>query len=279
MRFLLTGASGFVGQNLARLLVSRGHSVTALVRRTSSRAGLQDLQLSYVEGDLSTGAGLQKATEGVDCILHVAGLTKARSQEEYHLANAEGTRKLAAAAAAQPNPPRFVYCSSLAAAGPSRAGHPKTEDDAEAPISSYGRSKLAGELALRAFSDRLPCVVVRPPIVYGPADREFLPSLFSMAKVGVILKSGFGPKHYSLIHVDDLCEALYAAALRGNTLDALDTRRGVYFVSDDVEYTWEQVCITLSEAMGKGRPRVLPVPDAISYAAGLGGELQARGIL
>jgi nucleoside-diphosphate-sugar epimerase len=272
--FLLTGASGFIGNSLAKLLLSRGHAVRALVRRTSSRVGLEGV--SFVEGDLATGAGLEAAVEGVEVVMHLAGLTKARTPEEYHLANAEGTRRLAAAAAAQAKPPRFVYCSSLAAAGPSRAGHPKTEEDTEAPISTYGRSKLAGEMALRAFADRLHSVILRPAIVYGPADREFLPSLLPMAKMGVMLKSGFGSKHYSLVHVDDLCEALYAAAHKGAKLDPLDSRSGVYFVSDDVEYTWEQVCFTLADAMGKRRPRVVALPDAFSYAAGLGGELQAK---
>ena len=273
-QFLLTGASGFIGGPLARLLLSRGHQVRALVRKSSRRTGLDGV--TFAVGDLTSGEGLVDAVKGVDCILHLAGVTKARTDDEYHQANAEGTRKLAEAAAAQPKAPRLVYCSSLAAAGPSRAGKPKTEDDAETPISVYGRSKLGGELALRAFADRVPGVIVRPPIVYGPADHEFLPTLLPMMRVGVVLKSGFGAKHYSVIHVDDLCEALLAAAEKGTPLDPLDSRKGVYFVSDDVEYTWEQVCFAVSDAMGKRRPRIVPLPDALSYAAGLGSQLQAK---
>ena len=110
-----------------------------------------------------------------------------------------------------PSPPRLVFCSSLAAAGPSVPGRPRREEETPAPVSLYGRSKLGGEQAVREFADRVPSVILRPPIVYGPGDQEFLPSMLPMARMGVMLKSGFGPKHYSLIHVDDLCTALLAA--------------------------------------------------------------------
>src|SRR5206468_11250262 len=101
--------------------------------------------------------------------------------------------------------PKLIYCSSLAAAGPTVAGQPKREEDAPTPISVYGRSKLGGELAVRELAMQVPAVIVCPPIVYGLADREFLPSVLPMAKFGLVLKSGLGRKHYSLVHVDDLC--------------------------------------------------------------------------
>ncbi|NVJ10235.1 NAD-dependent epimerase/dehydratase family protein, partial [Myxococcus sp. AM001] len=175
-----------------------------------------------------------------------------------------------------PHPPRLVYCSSLAAAGPSTPGRPRREEDPPAPVSLYGRSKLGGEEAVRALADRVPSVIVRPPIVYGPGDVEFLPSLLPMAKLGLALKSGFGPKRYSLIHVDDLCTALLAAAERGATVTKEDAARGVYAVSDGVEHSWEDVCAAMAGALGKGRPAVLSVPQTVSYMVGLGSEAVAR---
>ena len=82
----------------------------------------------------------------------------------------------------------------------------------------YGRSKLAAEQAAREFADRVPTVIVRPPFVYGPGDLTNLPPLIAMGKTGVYLKAGMGPKHFSFVHVDDLNQALLAAAERGKTL-------------------------------------------------------------
>jgi dihydroflavonol-4-reductase len=277
MRFLLTGGSGFIGQHLARILVSRGHPVRALVRRTSMRAELEKAGASFAVGDLTTGDGLAESLEGIDCVLHLAGTTKARTGEEYFLCNGDGTRRLAEAVSRMSSPARLVYCSSLAAAGPSSVGRPRKESDEPRPVSVYGRSKLAGELALRQFADRVPSVIVRPPIVYGPADKEFLPSILPMARLGIFLKSGLGPKRYSIIHVDDLCEGLYAAATRGRTLDPSEPGRGVYFLTDGTpEYSWEEVCSTLGRLMGRERALVIPLPDAVGYAAGFGSELVAR---
>jgi len=275
MHFLLTGGSGFIGSNLARLATSRGHRVRALLRKTSVRGALEAAGATLVEGDLFTGEGIWAALEEVDCILHLAGATKARSAAEFHRCNAESTRVLAEAAARLEKPPRFVYCSSLAAAGPTSVGKPKSEEEEPSPVSTYGRSKLAGEMALRQFADRLPCVIVRPPIVYGPCDREFLPALLPMARLGLMLKSGFGPKHYSLVHVDDLCQGILGAAVKGKTLSSIDPAQGVYFLSDGREYSWEEFSSALSRALGRSPARVIPLPDVISYAAGLGSQLQA----
>src|SRR4051794_25593355 len=107
MHFLVTGASGFVGGNLVRMLVERGHKVTALVRRTSNKKALEALGVSFAYGDLNTGEGLEEAVADVDVIQHLAGVTKARTQEEYHRGNGEGTRLLAAAASRRKSAPRF----------------------------------------------------------------------------------------------------------------------------------------------------------------------------
>ncbi len=276
MRILLTGGTGFIGKHLARRLVERGDTLVALVRRTSQRGPLEALGARFVEGELTSGQGLTEAVRDVDCVLHLAGVTKAREPEGYFQGNAEGTRNLMAALAEQPKPPRLVFCSSIAAAGPSTVERPRREEDPPSPISLYGRSKLGAELAVRDFADRVPALIIRPPIVYGPGDQEFLPSLLPMARLGLALKSGFGTKRYSLIHVDDLCDVLLAATERGATLSAEEPSRGVYTVSDGLEHRWEDVCEALATALGRGRPQVLPVPEAVSYVVGIGSELVAR---
>jgi dihydroflavonol-4-reductase len=127
MHVLLTGGSGFVGGALARYLVEQGDTVTALVRRTSRTEKLQALGVRLAQGDLETGEGLDEALQGVAVVHHLAGVTKAKDESGYLRGNAEATRHLTRAVARQSLPPRMVVCSSLAAAGPSRVGHPRTE--------------------------------------------------------------------------------------------------------------------------------------------------------
>ncbi len=276
MRALLTGGSGFVGGALARHLCHRGDSVTALVRRSSRSEALRALGVKLVEGDLTTGEGLDEALDQVEVVYHLAGVTKAASEEGYTLGNARATRLLVLAAARRSSPPRLVVCSSLAAAGPARLDHPRSEQEVAQPVSMYGRSKLAAEAEVRAEADSVRAIVLRPPFVYGPGDVVNLPPLLAMARHGVFLKAGFGRKQFSFIYVDDLCEALVAAAERGETLSAADPTRGIYFVADPRTYAWEDFCQALSRALGRRSARVLSVPESVGWLAAAGSELTAR---
>ncbi|GII04040.1 NAD-dependent epimerase/dehydratase family protein [Planobispora takensis] len=268
-RFLVTGATGFIGINLVRRIRTGGDRVTALVRPSSPperRAELERLGVRCVEGDLETGAGLAAAAAGADRVIHLAGLVKARTAAAYFRVNATGTRRLVSALAARPDPPRLVVCSSLAAAP--TGGRP--------PVSLYGRSKLAAEAAARHGAARLPVVIVRPPVVYGPGDAEFLPSLLPMARRGVMLKGGLGPRRFSLIHVGDLCTALLAAAERGRVVGGDDPAAGVYTVSDGVDYSAEDICRALARALGRRPPLIIPVPGPLVFLAAAGSELAGR---
>src|SRR5437773_10849106 len=102
-------------------------------------------------------------------LVHLAGGIAARDPAEYMRANRDGTANVLHADGADRPPPRGVYVSSIAAAGPTVAGQPIDETRAPAPVTPYGRSKLAGELLVRAAA--LPWTIVRPPIVYGEGDR------------------------------------------------------------------------------------------------------------
>jgi dihydroflavonol-4-reductase len=273
VRWLVTGATGFIGTTLVERLVARGEAVKALVRDPGKAGELGAIGAQLVTGDVGRPETLESAVPDVDVVVHLAGLVKALTREELFRVNAEGTRALAAAAA-RSGRPKFVLVSSLAAAGPSLPGRPRVETDRPAPVSVYGQSKLAAEDALRSFAASLDASIVRPPIVYGPRDKEFLPSLFRLAKMGLIAKSGLKEKHYSLIHVDDLVDLVIDVALRGARIDEAGSS-GVYFSSDGVDYTWEALARGAMAALGR-RGTVVAVPEIVTWLAAGASSAAAR---
>ncbi|MGI5340926.1 NAD-dependent epimerase/dehydratase family protein [Streptomyces sp. CA-181903] len=242
---------------------------------------------------MATGAGIEEAVQGAERVVHLAATLFSRTAAGFDDVNHGGTRRLSAALAALPRPPRLVLCSSLAAAGPAGpSGRPS------GPISHYGRSKHAGEAAVRAHAPRLPAVILRPGIVYGPGDPALVPALLPMLRVGLALKAGLGPRVYSAVHVDDLCGALLAAAERGTVVGSGDRDAGpdaeadadaeagpapapapdagVYVISDGARYTWRDICSTLAEAARLPHPVLLPVPMPLVHAVAAVSELLVR---
>lgn len=210
MRAFVTGATGFVGSHLVEALLDRGYEVVCLVRRPERAIALFGPRVQYVTGALEDHEVLRQGCAGADAVFHLAGLTAARTEEEFFRVNRDGTQRLVRAAEeASPPPKRLVYVSSLAASGPSRKGRPAVETDPPHPVSAYGQSKLAGEEVVRRSS--LSWTIVRPPAVYGPRDRAFL-KLFKLARRRLIPLTGKPDQELSLIYAPDLAAALVACA-------------------------------------------------------------------
>lgn len=244
----VTGATGFVGGYILRHLAAMGVKVRALTRRPQSA---QD-DVTWIHGALEDDAALATLIEGADAVIHCAGAIKAKSRDDFFDINAGGTRRLAGLAAAQVKPPRFILVSSLAAREPH--------------LSSYAASKRAAEQVLRAFTPRLPTLILRPPAVYGPGDMETL-RIFQMAERGwLVAPSGSG--RISLVHADDvgrvLAGALAAEALPGQPVE-FDDGKGS-------GYAWAEIAAAAGAALGK-TPRVATLPAAALYMVGAAGSL------
>lgn len=272
MKILVTGANGFVGAHLVAELRERNHTVRALVRKTSDLTNVKrdDVELAY--GDVSDTAALASAMADIDVVFHVAGITKAYASAEFERVNVQGTANVMKVASERAGgPPKVIYVSSIAAAGPCASDNAMCEIDACKPVSRYGESKARGELEVRAFADKVPSSIVRPPIVYGPRDRDVF-ELFKMAAGGWIVQAGFAPRRFSVVHVHDLVRGMALVAERGETLSQTDAGRGVYYIADDGPYLWRE--LGLAAAAGFGRSaRVLRVPDTITFGAAYVGEL------
>lgn len=210
----MTGATGFIGSHLVEALQQNGVTITVLARSPQKSAALLAGGVTVVAGDLHSAEGLGRATRGQDVIYHVAGSVAARSEAEFLHSNRDGTRNLIAAAEATGDRPRFILVSSLAAGGPAPRGLPLDGSEPARPVTAYGRSKLAAEEAARTSS--LPWSIVRPPIVYGPRDREVL-KLFRIARLGIAPVFGDGSQELSAVHASDLVAALMAVAATGAT--------------------------------------------------------------
>jgi dihydroflavonol-4-reductase len=207
VRILVTGATGFVGSHLVKALLERGDDVACLVRDLDrARLFFSDSAPHFILGDLSDQDALRQACRRMDVVYHSAGITTARSREEFFAINAEGTQRvLDAVTDSAPNLKRFVYVSSQAAAGPSRTGHPRTESDPPSAVSNYGASKLAGEDRVRG-SD-IPWTIIRPCAVYGPGDKAFL-TVFKLLRFRILPMLGSPEQELSMIHSFDLVRSM-----------------------------------------------------------------------
>ena len=260
---LVTGGTGFIGSHLVERLAAEGRPVRCLVRRTSS-LGCLPPAAECAQGDLESGTGLDEALRGVDTVIHLAGATKARTPADYTSANATATANLLDRAG---DVRRFVHVSSLAAAGPSQGGRALSEQDEPHPVSHYGRSKLAGEQAVLESPLASRAVIVRPPVVYGPRDRDVFQMIRAVSH-GWILQIGSVQRYLSLVYVQDLVSGLLAAA------DGAVGGR-VFYLAHPTPISWAEFGNTAARLMGR-RVRTLAIPEAAAYALGWCAEWGAR---
>lgn len=271
MKVLVTGASGFLGSHVAEQLSAEGHDVVCLVRKSSNTKLLRTLpRVTLAEGAVEDGPSVREAMRGVEGVVHSAGLVKARGPEEFQRINVEGTQNLLAAAREiAPNLRRFVFVSSLAAVGPSADGSPVAPDAEPNPVTHYGRSKLAAELAVVAEKDRLPVVVIRPPMIYGPRDNESF-AFFQSVSRRFLPYLGDGKNTLSVIYAEDAANACVKAL----SADVPSGRR--YFVEDGNVYVWREMLEEIERALGKKAFVRVSVPFFVLRAAAAMSELSGK---
>ena len=242
MKILITGASGFIGSFIVEEALNRGFETWAAVRKSSSKAFLQDERIHFIELNLSSEAELKQQLKDIqfDYVVHAAGVTKCLHKEDFFRINTEGTKNLVRALLDLQMPlKRFVYISSLSIMGAIREEQPYKEireRDKAKPNTAYGKSKLEAEQWLVSLNKELekknekllPYVILRPTGVYGPRERDY----FMMAKSiqsHTDFAVGFKQQDITFVYVTDVVQAVFLAMEKGRT-------GRCYFLSDGEVY-------------------------------------------
>ncbi len=272
-RALVTGASGFLGASVARVLLDRGREVRLLLRESSDRRNVLGLDAEICLGDLRDSAAVSGAIAGCDEVYHVAAEYKfwAPSPDTYE-SNVRGTVNVMDACLAH-EVERVVYTSTVGTVGLGGAGGREVAHDERSPImegqfcGDYKRSKLEAEKTALSYVDRgLPLVVVNPSAPIGPWDRKPTPT----GKIIVDFARGRMPAYVdtglNVVHVHDVAIGHVLAAERG--------RIGERYILGNRNMSFAEILGALARLTGRAAP-TLRIPYAFAYAAGLASTLIA----
>ena len=230
MKILITGASGFIGSFIVEEALKRGFETWAAVRKSSSKAYLQDERINFIELNLSSKEQLveQLKGKGFDYVVHAAGVTKCLNKQDFSRINTLGTKNLVDALMEVGMPlKRLVFISSLSIFGAIKEQQPYEEireTDSPQPNTAYGKSKLEAEKYLESLGTRVPYIILRPTGVYGPREKDY----FIMAKS---IKGhsdfavGYKRQDITFVYVQDVVQAVFLALEKGE-----NGRK--YFLSD-----------------------------------------------
>lgn len=250
-KVLLTGSTGFIGEKVARRLAEAGYPVRRAVRQPIEAAD------SVVVGSIGPDTDWSAALDGCSAVIHLAAALPSSQGSEFWATNDAGTFRLVEQAR-KADVQRLIAVSSIATVSPNAAEMIISDQSTMAPISDYGRSKLAAEAHVAAFAgDGRSGISLRPPLVYGAGATGNWGLLQKLAATGLPLPFGAARNRRTMISVDNLADAV-VAALRGATPE----KSGAYAVADTESLSLAEILSCLREGMGKPA-RLVPVPQAL----------------
>jgi dihydroflavonol-4-reductase len=274
---LMTGASGFVGSAVARLLASAGNEVRAIVRKSAPRENLEGLKVDLIEADLRDRAAIDAAMRGVKSVFHIAADYRlwARDPSEIVRNNVEMTGNVMEAAL-RAGVSRIVYTSSVATLAPTTDGsdsdetRPLTE---EAAIGAYKRSKVAAERLVERMvrEQQLPATIVNPSTPLGPRDIKPTPTGRIVVEAALGRIPAFVDTGLNLVHVDDVA-AGHIAAFRFGKI-------GERYILGGENVSFATMLGDIAEMVGRKAPTIrlprtalFPVAAAAEFIAGFTGR-------
>ena len=270
MRFLVTGATGFVGRAVCTELAQRKHDVHRAVRRLAGSGGR-----NFELGDICPATNWSGALEDVDAVVHLAARVHVMHEsaenplEEFRKVNVAGTEHLARAAVAS-GAKRFVYLSSIGVNGAQTVlGKPFSETDKPNPQNAYALSKWEAEQGLFRIADEtgLEVVIIRPPLVYGPNAPGNFGSLMRAVQRGLPLPLGAVHNQRSLVALHNLVDFIVICITHPQAANQ------TFLVSDGQDLSTTDLVRGMAQAAGVPA-RLLPVPV---WALQAGASLLGKG--
>ena len=273
MNFLVTGATGFVGQTLVRKLVSHeGHDVRCATRK--QRDGLEGTTHVHVVGEVDASTDWQRALVDVDCVVHLAARVHVMSGHchdslmEFRRVNTKGTLHLARQAASI-GVRRFVYLSSIKVNGETTApNRPFTPNDLAAPQDAYAISKHEAEVGLReiARTTGMQVVIIRPTLVYGKGAKGNFKSLMKLVASGLPLPLAFVHNFRSFVGIDNLVDFIITC------LEHPAAANETFLVSDGEDLSTPDLIRRMARAMDRPARLFSIPPGLLAITAALLGK-------
>jgi dihydroflavonol-4-reductase len=269
MKALVTGATGFVGSHVARVLAEKGAELRVLVRSSSNLKNIEGLNAERVVGDLRDADSLEKAMSGCDAVFHVAADYRlwVDDPEQMYKANVEGTRALLKAAK-ESGVRRVVYTSSVATMGFISNGHLADENSPvslDNMIGPYKRSKfMAEQLAMEAGRKEMDVVTVNPTTPVG--DHDIKPTPTGRIVVDFLKKKfpAYVDTGLNLVDVDECARGHVEAFEKGQS--------GERYILGGENLTLKQILDKLGAITGLPSPTI-KIPYVVALAAGVVDEV------
>ena len=254
-RYLITGATGFVGGHIAEAFVQRGWPVSAVVRPTSDTALLKKLNVNLLVGELSDPRFVASAVADAEVVVHAAAKVGDWGPvEDYRAANVDQLRVLLEACKGQALS-RFIHVSSLGVyEGRHHYGSDETVPPPAQHSDGYTQSKVESEqLALKYHNDfGVPVVVLRPGFVYGPRDRTVLPKIIENLRNHQIRYPGGGNAAMNTIFIGNFVQAVFLA------LDNAEAVGQIYNLTDGEFVSKRRFIESICDALGLDKPTGKP---------------------
>ncbi|MGD9685434.1 MAG: UDP-glucose 4-epimerase family protein [Desulfobacter sp.] len=267
MKFLITGASGFVGKTLTKHLLDGGHTVRGTLLPGESASNLTCGVASTVVGPLGQSTCWLHALSDIDTVIHLAARVHVMDDQstnpllEYRRVNVEGIRRLAHDAV-KAGVKRFIFVSSIKVNG-EESDIPYHADSLYNPQNPYAVSKMEAEQNLRRIGDEtgLEVVIVRPPLVYGPGVKANFLRMMQVVQQGLPLPLSSIHNRRSLIYVGNLADALLTCATHSKATGK------TFLVSDSEDVSTPELVRRTAAAMGIPA-RLFPFPVSFMKVAG-----------
>lgn len=273
-KYLITGATGFVGSHLAEACQKRGIPTVTIARSTSDLRWPQQFGCQVIQGDITDPEAIRNAMEGVNVVIHSAAKVGDWGPvEDYREVNVQATVLLLEEARKR-NIDRFVHISSLGVY--EARDHFDTDETTPPParhIDGYTQTKMEAEAVVTGFhkASHVPTVILRPGFVYGTRDRTVLPKLIDNLRQRKVRYLGSGLQQMNTIHVQNIIQAVFLAIEKPEAVGQ------IYNLTDDEVVTKKQFMETVADTAGLPRPtRHVPLGVAKTLATLMEGIARLR---